>query len=157
MKIFDFETIAFRINLIAIACVLFLLAPSTRIIASWYPEEKDILWLFPVAVVGICSVLWFFLVWSMPALIRWNVFQDRRQKPRTDKVSQARRFWRITVPIGVLAVQMFLLIFMSACVIAFMRSQTIEGLLAELASGGQLVESISPGPLMGPGASHLMQ
>jgi len=124
--------VVFRINVICVGFVLVLLAPTTSMIASWYPGKKDILWLCPVGVLGICSFLWFLMRLSIPALIRWGIFEDRRERPRDQDLSGFVRVWRISFPMLVLIIQISILIFMCMCVLGFLRSDTLVGIIQNI-------------------------
>jgi len=132
MKIFNFDKIFFRINVIAVLIVFILLAPTTHIVASWYPGKRDILWLLPLAVLIGSIVLWLLTALSMPRLIKWGIFEDRRKKPRNETVHQMRRVFRITMPMIMMAVQVGVLIGMCMCLIAFMRGDTLAQYLTYL-------------------------
>jgi hypothetical protein len=132
MKILDLEKIIFRLNVIVIGIIFLLLTPATQIIASWFPGKTDMLWLFPLFVLGVCTFLWFLMSLTLPSLIKRGILEDRRIKPRTEETSRAKRLWRILLPMVALACQMLLLIFMSMCLIIFMRSQTMENLFTNL-------------------------
>ena len=134
MKIFDFEKFIYRLTILMIAVVFVLLVPTTHIIASWYPGKKDTLWLWPFAAVSLGIVSWLLMRLSIPKFIQWGWFQNRRNEPRQENGSAGRRLWRIALPILSFSIQMFLLIFMCMCLVAFMRSETIEQLLTYMAS-----------------------
>ena len=133
MKIFNFQKIMFRINVVVITIVFVLLLPTTRIIAAWYPGQTDLLWFFPVAVLVITTLLWFMTSLSIPFLIKKGIFEERRKTPRPELRWTFRRFWRITLPVITLVIQMLLLIFLCMSLIAFMRSETLPSFLERIA------------------------
>ncbi|MDD5217858.1 MAG: hypothetical protein PHN49_08860 [Candidatus Omnitrophica bacterium] len=129
LRIVNLESFIFRINLAVIIVVFILLAPTTNIIASWYPGKKDILWRFPAIVAGVSAVLWFLMQLGIPIFIKLGILHDRRQNPRDQKMSLLERLWCTVLPMITMVVQIFILIYMCMCVIAFMRSETMDEIL----------------------------
>lgn len=128
----DLEKMLFRLNVFVVAAVFTLTAPSTRIFASWYPDRPDLLWFFPLAVLGLSIAIWIAARLSIPLLIRLAIFPDRREAPRKRDMPGFERFWRMFFPAAGLAGQMLILIFLCLCMIAFMRTETLEHLLKNL-------------------------
>ena len=132
MKPPNFERVIFTLNLIAIAIVAVLVAPTTQIFAWWYPERENILWLVPAIVLGTCCILWLIMRMSIPLLIRWGVYEDQRKQIRTKEDPKPLRLIKMIVPMVTLTIEMLLLMFMIMCVMAFLRSETIEDVLTKL-------------------------
>lgn len=132
MKPPDFEGWIFRLNVIVTGFVFFLLAPTTQIFSSKFPDKKDTLWLFPLSVVSASLGLWFLMRLALPWMIRKGIFEDRRKIPRP----QSRRGWerleKIFFPVVVLALHLLLLIALCVMMVLFMRSDFWERLMVNL-------------------------
>lgn len=132
MKIFDFEKIIFWINGITILVVIVLLAPTTHIVASWYPEAKEILRFLPAAVLIISSLFWLGMRLSLPWLIKWRIFEDRRRTLFRDPVLLTEKFRRLFLPLLTLTFQMACLILMTVCLFAFVKSNSFMALFKNI-------------------------
>lgn len=122
MKPFDFSKVLFPINAIITAVVFFLLVPSTRIYAKWFPEKKDSLWLIPVTVIALSAALWLWTSLNLPELIKKGVFEDRRKDARSSGAPVPMNIRRTIYPAIVFIFHMALLIGICICLIAEMRS-----------------------------------
>ncbi|MCM8775224.1 MAG: hypothetical protein NC930_02560 [Candidatus Omnitrophica bacterium] len=132
MKPFDFQPVLFRMNVFITGIIFILLAPTTRIYVWWFPDKKDTLWLLPLSVIGLSSVVWLVASFSMPLLIKLGWVEDRRKEPRTQHHATVVRLLKMIFPILVFAVHMLVLIFFSASLIAFMRSAAYDRILINL-------------------------
>lgn len=129
----DFKKSIFKLNVLATLLVFAILTPSVRIYARWFPEKNDSLWLLPLGVVGISSLLWFFASISLPALIRKGLIKDLRASARQqEKIPVGERIIKTAAPIALFAFNMFLLILFSAALIHFLKSNRLRDLFVNL-------------------------
>ncbi len=128
MKPLNLEKILFPVNAIVTAVVFFLLAPTTRIYARWFPEKKDSMWWIPVWVLGISVVLWVATSLAMPYLIRKGVFEDRRKAARGDGPQPPVRLSKVFGAVSVFVFHMIILIALSLSLIVEMRKGGSERL-----------------------------
>jgi hypothetical protein len=129
----DFKKSIFKLNVLATLLVFAVLTPSVRIYARWFPEKKDSLWLLPLGVVGISSLLWFFASLSLPALIQRGIIKDLRASARRqEQISFWERIFKTAAPIALFSFNMLLLIFFSAALIHFLKSNRLRDLFINL-------------------------
>lgn len=125
IKIPDIYTWLFRFNIITVAVTFILLAPASRIVASWYPDNPQLLWKVPLIVLSVCAVLWTLMRLSLPYFIRKGVFADRRLDRQPRAVSLTRRIWYFLLPLITLITQSLFVYLLAWCLIAFMRGEVI--------------------------------
>lgn len=132
MKLWNFEKIFFRINILVTFIVFLILTPATKIIASWYPDDESVLWRFPLIVLAVSAALWFLVSLCLPYLFKWGFFEERRDQPR----EPIRPFWvrmiRMASPIAMLAVHLSILLFCVYCLVVFMNSDSMDHLFYNL-------------------------
>ena len=127
------ELILFRLNVLSVVIVAILLAPSSQIIASWYPaSHKEILWWIPVGTVGTCSVLWLIYKLSLPSLIHRGLFPDRRQQSRQEEYKRAYRIFRLIWPVLLLIIQTGMILLMAMSLFGFMDGHWLEGIFKNI-------------------------
>lgn len=119
-------------NVIATGAVFILLAPTTKIFSSKFPEQKDTLWLYPAGVVAVSSILWFLVSLSMPVLIRCGVMRDLRRRSRTHEIHWLEQIINKIFPVAVLVFHSAVLIFVCISLIALMRSDALENIFKNL-------------------------
>ncbi len=120
MKPVNLEKILFPLNGVVTAVVFFLLAPTTRIYASWFPEKKAELWWAPVGLLVFSAVLWIFTSLAMPHLIKKGVFEDRRKgMPREGRANVDLS--RVLGALSVFTFHMAVLIIMSVTLVIGMN------------------------------------
>ena len=132
MKPPDFHKILFPLNVAVTGLVFILLAPTVRIYRGWFPEKKDLLWLFPFSVLMLSSLVWFLASLSLPLLIRKGIFEDRRLAPRPAPDTLHRHFFRQFMPIAVFLIHALVLLLLSAALVDFMKTNPLERLLVNL-------------------------
>lgn len=132
MKIWDFEKIVFRLNVLVTIAVFILLAPTTYVFEEWFPDKRDSLWLFPVSVTIVSCFLWFLVRLALPSLIRIGFFEDRRGRPRPKPPALKERIIRTALPSVNLSFHLFLLILSCFCLISFLRSDNLNRLFSNL-------------------------
>lgn len=132
MKPIDFPKILFRVNVAITGIVFILLAPTFRIYAWWFPEKESSLWLFPLAVLLVSSLLWMAASLSMPWLIRKGWFEDRRSEPRPGQTALKIRLFKSSLQLAVFLFHMLLLIGMAASLVRFMRSDLFDQMLQNM-------------------------
>lgn len=129
----DFKKNILKLNVLATLLVFAVLTPSVRIYARWFPDKKDSLWLLPLGVVGISSLLWFFASLSLPALIRKGIIKDLRASARRqEQISFWERILKTAVPVVLFSFNMLLLILFSAALIHFLKSNRLQDLFVNL-------------------------
>jgi len=132
MKLWNFEKFFFRFNILVTMIVFVLLTPATQIIASWYPDDKNTLWRFPVFIIGISGIVWFVASLCLPYLFKWGFFEERRTGPRDPIRPSSVRLLRIGSPIFVFIVHLLILLFCCFCLVVFMQSHTLSQLFLNL-------------------------
>ena len=129
MRPINFQSFFLPFNAVITGIVFFLLSPATRIYAAWFPDKKDQLWLFPLAVVLFSSVLWLLGSLSTPLLIRSGIFEDRRRDPRSGTTAARVRLFKIAVPVLSFLFHMLLLIGFCVSLIVWMRNHSAGEIL----------------------------
>jgi len=124
MKPINFQSLLLPLNAIITGIIFFLLAPTTHIYTAWFPEKKDRLWLFPLAVVIFSSLLWLVGSLSTPFLIKSGVFEDRRCGPRPEETARRARLFKMVFPIVSFLFHMAVLIGLCASMILWTRNQS---------------------------------
>lgn len=132
MKPPDFHKIFFPFNVALTGIVFILLAPTVRIYSGWFPEKRNALWLLPLFVMLLSSLVWLLATLSLPALIKKGLLEDRRSKPRFIQIPFQSRFFRQVMPIAVFVIHMLVLLLFSATLIDFMKTGPLERLLVNL-------------------------
>lgn len=132
MKLWDFEKIFFRLNVVVTFIVFLLLTPATKIIASWYPDDETVLWRFPLIVLLCSAVMWFLVSLCLPFLFKWGFFEERRDVPRESIRPLHVRLLRMGAPIMNLAIHLSILLLCCYCLVRFMQSDTLDNLFFNL-------------------------
>ncbi|MDP3920235.1 MAG: hypothetical protein Q8R76_05465 [Candidatus Omnitrophota bacterium] len=131
LKPWNLDRWIFRVNVAATGAVFVLLLPTTEYITENFLPRKDAVWIYPLTVLGGSALLWFLTSLCLPLLIRWGIVEDRRAGPRPGMTLLLSLFRRV-IPIVNLGVHVALLVFLSVCLIAFMRGDTMLDLFKNL-------------------------
>lgn len=126
MKLWNFEKIFFRLNVLVTFIVFLILTPATKIIASWYPDDENVLWRFPLIILAVSAALWLSVSLCLPYLFKWGIFEERRTEAREPIRPAWVRLIRMASPIAVLAVHLSILLFCVYCLVFFMNSDSME-------------------------------
>lgn len=129
----DFQKWTFRFNLIITGIVFILLSPTVRIYRSWFPDKKDSLWFYPLAVIAVSGVLWFLGSLSLPALIRTGVIKDLRTRGDSGpRFAGLERYRKILGPILITAFHLILMLLFAASMIRFLQGEPFKKLYTNL-------------------------
>ena len=124
MKPINFQSLFLPLNAAITGIVFFLLFPTTRIYASWFPDKKNELWLLPASIVLVSSALWLLGSLSTPFLIRTGIFEERRRGPRPDETARRVRVFKASMPVLSFFFHMILLIALCMSVISAARARS---------------------------------
>lgn len=131
MRHLDLQKIIFRFNIIITASVFFLLAPTVRIYRSWFPDKEDSLWIIPVAVVFVSSLLWLLSRLAIPYFIRRGWMKELRRESRPG-VPLIDRFLSFGPSAALTAFHLLLLILFSASLVRFLQHEPFKNLFTNL-------------------------
>jgi len=138
MKFPDFQKILFRANVAVTGVVFVLLVPTVRVYERWFPEKKDGLFLFPLAVIVSSCLLWLASRLYLPHLIRSGRLSDRRIPPRPPDQSRPVRLLKMIFPITIFAFHMLVLLACTYALVRFMQGDTFEQMLVNLPQRGRM-------------------
>ena len=131
MKPLNFQSFFLPLNTVITGIVFFLLSPTTRIYAAWFPDKKDQLWFFPIGVVLASAILWLLGSLSTPFLVQSHFFEDRRRDSRPENTAARVRYFKVAIPVASFVFHMFLLIGICVSMIVWRRghsaSEVLEG------------------------------
>lgn len=134
MKVVDPESFLFRLNVLVITVVFILLAPTTYIVAGWFPEDESVSWKLPLLVLGVSAIFWLLYKLAIPLFIGLGFFEERRSRNRKREMSPTERWLRIIFPIIIFLIQTGALLIMALIVLNLIESDVLGELFNKAAA-----------------------